>query len=327
MRAVVCNSLAGLDGLALGERPDPGAPGAGAVRIRVAAAGLNYADLLVTQGRYQVKHQPPFVPGFEAAGTIEAVGPQVPRLEVGDRVIAIPEAGAFAEVAIVPADRVYPAPTGLDAAEAAGFPIAYGTSYVALVEQAKLQAGETLLVHGAAGGVGLTAVEIGKALGARVIATAGGPDKCAIAAAHGADHVIDYKAEDIRARVKELIGGADVVYDPIGGAVFEASLRVVNWNARILVIGFAGGPVPQIPANILLVKNVAAMGFYFGSWRQHRPEVVARAFSSLDAMVQAGRLKPLVSHRLPLADFRAALELIQSRQSTGKVVLLTGAAF
>jgi NADPH2:quinone reductase len=182
-------------------------------------------------------------------------------------------------------------------------------------------------VHGAAGGVGLTAVEIGKALGARVIATAGGPDKCAITSAHGADHVIDYKSEDIRERVKALVGGVDVVYDPVGGAVFEASLKVVNWNARILVIGFAGGPVPQIPANILLVKNVAAMGFYFGSWRQHRPDVVARAFSSLDAMVQAGQLKPLVSHRLPLADFRAALELIQSRQSTGKVVLLTGAAY
>ncbi|HKP25636.1 MAG TPA: NADPH:quinone oxidoreductase family protein [Dongiaceae bacterium] len=332
MRAVVCSALTGLDGLALGERPDPGAPGPGAVRIRIAAAGLNYADLLVTQGKYQVKHEPPFVPGFEAAGTIEALGPQVTQLKVGDRVIAIPEAGAFADAAIVPADRVYPAPNGLDAAEAAGFPIAYGTSYVALVEQAKLQAGETLLVHGAAGGVGLTAVEIGKALGARVIATAGGPDKCAVAAAHGADHVIDYKTEDIRARVKELAkdfpgGGVDVVYDPVGGAVFEASLKVVNWNARILVIGFAGGPVPQIPANILLVKNVAAMGFYFGSWRQHRPEVVKRAFSSLDGMVHAAQLRPLISHRLPLADFRAALELIQSRQSTGKVVLLTGAAY
>ena len=327
MRAVVCSALAGLDGLALEQRPDPGAPGAGEVRIRIAAAGLNYADLLVTQGKYQVKHEPPFVPGFEAAGTVEAVGPQVTRFKAGDRVIAIPEAGAFADSAIVSADRIYPAPTGLDAAEAAGFPIAYGTSYVALAEQAKLQAGETLLVHGAAGGVGLTAVEIGKAVGARVVATAGGPDKCAIATAHGADHVIDYKAEDIRARVKELVGGVDVVYDPVGGAVFEASLRVVNWNARILVIGFAGGPVPQIPANILLVKNVAAMGFYFGSWRQHRPEVVKRAFSSLDGMVQAGQLKPLVSHRLPLADFRAALELIQARRSTGKVVLLTGAAF
>jgi NADPH2:quinone reductase len=215
----------------------------------------------------------------------------------------------------------------LDAAQAAGFPIAYGTSYLALVEQAKLQPGETLLVHGAAGGVGLTAVEIGKALGARVVATAGGPDKCAIAAAHGADHVIDYKAEDIRDRVKQLVGGVDVVYDPVGGAVFEASLKVVNWNARILIIGFAGGPVPQIPANILLVKNVAAMGFYFGSWRQHRPEIVATAFAALDGMVRAGQLKPLVSHRLPLAEFRAALELIQSRQSTGKVVLLTGAAY
>jgi NADPH2:quinone reductase len=332
MQAVVCNALTGLDGLTLEQRPDPGAPGPEEVRIRIAAAGLNYADLLVTQGKYQVKHTPPFVPGFEAAGTIEAIGPQVTQLKAGDRVIAIPEAGAFAEVAIVPADRVYPAPTGLDAAEAAGFPIAYGTSYVALVEQAKLQRGETLLVHGAAGGVGLTAVEIGKALGARVIATAGGPDKCAVAAAHGADHVIDYKIEDIRERVKALakklnLGGVDVVYDPVGGEVFEASLRVVNWNARILVIGFAGGPVPQIPANILLVKNVAAMGFYFGSWRQHRPDVVARAFSSLDAMVRAGQLRPLVSHRLPLGDFRAALELIQSRQSTGKVVLLTGAAF
>ncbi len=222
-------------------------------------------------------------------------------------------------------------------AECAGFPIAYGTSYLALVEQARLQAGEVLLVHGAAGGVGLTAVEIGKALGARVIATAGGPEKCAIAARHGADRTIDYKAPgeagDIRARVKalaaELTGGAkdgaDVVYDPVGGAVFDASLRCVNWNARILIVGFAGGGVPQIPANILLVKNVAAMGFYFGSWRRNRPDLAAKAFAALDRMVEAGQLKPLVSHRLDLADFRAALELVQTRKSTGKVVLVTGA--
>ncbi|HEU4827091.1 MAG TPA: NADPH:quinone oxidoreductase family protein, partial [Dongiaceae bacterium] len=248
MRAVVCRQLSGIDGLALEERPDPGAPGPAQVRIRIAAAGLNYADLLVTTGKYQVKHEPPFVPGFEAAGIVEAVGPQVTDFKPGDRVMAIPEAGAFAEVAILPVAQVYPAPEGLDAAEAAGFPIAYGTSYLALVEQAKLQAGETLLVHGAAGGVGLAAVEIGKALGARVVATAGGPEKCAIARAHGADQVIDYKAEDIRARVKELVGGVDVVYDPVGGSAFEASLRVANWNARILIIGFAGGPPPQIPA-------------------------------------------------------------------------------
>src|SRR5690348_7117020 len=258
MRAIVCNALTGIDGLALADLPDPGHPGPGQVRIRIAAAGLNYADLLVTTGKYQVKHEPPFIPGFEAAGVVEAVGPEVADFQVGDRVMAIPEAGAFAELALVAADRVYPAPKGLDEAEAAGFPIAYGTSYVALVEQAKLQPDETLLVHGAAGGVGLTAVEVGKALGARVVATAGGPDKCAVAKAHGADHVIDYKSEDIRERVKTLVGAVDVVYDPVGGATFDASLRVVNWNARILIIGFAGGPVPQIPANILLVKNVAA---------------------------------------------------------------------
>ena len=327
MRAIVCNALTGIDGLALEDRPDPGPPGPAEIRIRIAAAGLNYADLLVTAGKYQVKHEPPFVPGFEAAGTVEAIGPQVTQFKTGDRVMAILEAGAFAEVAVLPVDRVYAAPKGLDDAAAAGFPIAYGTSYLALVEQAKLQPGETLLVHGAAGGVGLTAVEIGKALGARVVATAGGAEKCAIARAHGADHVIDYKAEDIRERVKALVGGVDVVYDPVGGSAFEASLRVANWNARILIIGFAGGPIPQIPANILLVKNIAAMGFYFGSWRQHRPDLVAKAFAALDGMVQAGQVRPLVSHRLPLAEFRQALELIQSRQSTGKVVLLTGAAF
>ena len=327
MRAIVCNALTGIDGLALADLPDPGHPGPGKVRIRIAAAGLNYADLLVTAGKYQVKHEPPFVPGFEAAGVVEAVGPEVADFQIGDRVMAIPEAGAFAELALVSADRVYPAPKGLDEAEAAGFPIAYGTSYVALVEQAKLEAGETLLVHGAAGGVGLTAVEIGKALGARVVATAGGPDKCAVAKAHGADHVIDYKSEDIRERVKALVGGVDVVYDPVGGTTFDASLRVVNWNARILIIGFAGGPVPQIPANILLVKNVAAMGFYFGSWRQHRPDLVAQAFKSLNAMVQARQLKPLISHRLQLTEFREALDLIRNRKSTGKIVLLRGATF
>src|SRR5262245_54329092 len=173
MKAVVCRDLTGIDSLALEELPDPGSPGPGQVRLRIAAAGLNYADLLVTAGKYQVKHQPPFVPGFEAAGIVEAVGPEVAEIQVGDRVMAIPEAGGFAEAAIVAADAVYPAPKGLGAAEAAGFPIAYGTSYLALVEQAKLVAGETLLVHGAAGGVGLTAVEIGKALGAKVVATAG----------------------------------------------------------------------------------------------------------------------------------------------------------
>jgi NADPH2:quinone reductase len=333
MRAILCRELAGLDGLHLVELPDPGAPGPGQVRIRAAAAGLNFADLLVSAGKYQVKREPPFIPGFELSGTVEAVGRDVAKVKPGDAVMAIPETGAFAEIVLADAGSVYPAPRGLAAAEAAGFPIAYGTSYLALVEQARLLPGETLLVHGAAGGVGLTAVEIGKALGAQVIATAGGAEKCAIAQAHGADRVIDYKVEDIRDRVKILAAelsageksGVDVVYDPVGGDVFDASLRCVNWNARILIVGFAGGGVPQIPANILLVKNVAALGFYFGSWRRHRPDLVAKAFAALDAMVEAGQLKPLVSHRLDFADFRAGLDLVQSRKSAGKVVLRLGA--
>ncbi|HWA48558.1 MAG TPA: NADPH:quinone oxidoreductase family protein [Dongiaceae bacterium] len=339
MRAILCRELSGLDGLHLSELPDPGAPGPGQVRIRTAAAGLNFADLLISAGKYQVKLQPPFVPGFELAGTVEAVGDGVTRFKPGDRVMAIPEHGAFAEIVVTATDGVYPVPQGMSPIEAAGFPIAYGTSYLALVEQARLQAGEILLVHGAAGGVGLTAVEIGKALGAQVIATAGGADKCAVAGAHGADCTIDYKSpieseRDIRARVKALVAelsdgrktGVDVVYDPVGGAVFDTSLRVVNWNARILVVGFAGGGVPQIPANILLVKNVAALGFYFGSWRRHRPDLVARGFDALAKLYEARRLNPRVSQSFDLAEFRAGLELVRDRKSTGKVVLRTAAA-
>jgi NADPH2:quinone reductase len=338
MRAILCRELSGLDGLQLSDIPDPGAPGAGQVRIRAAAAGLNFADLLISAGRYQVKRPPPFVPGFELAGIIESVGAGVSQFKPGDAVMAIPEAGAFAEVVVTAADGVYAVPQGMSLPEAAGFPIAYGTSYLALVEQARLQPGEILLVHGAAGGVGLTAVEIGKALGAQVIATAGGAEKCAVARAHGADRTIDYRSEDVRDRVKALAvelsanspggekSGVDVVYDPVGGEMFDASLRAVNWNARILIVGFAGGGVPQIPANILLVKNVAVLGFYFGSWRQRRPEIVARGFTELNQMYGSRQLNPLVSHSFDLGDFRAGLQLIRDRKSSGKVVLLTGAA-
>jgi NADPH2:quinone reductase len=334
MRAILCRELSGLDGLQLSDIPDPGAPGPGEVRIRTAAAGLNFADLLISAGKYQGKRQPPFVPGFELAGTIETVGDGVRQFKPGDAVMAIPETGAFAEIVVTAADGVYAVPQGMSLIEAAGFPIAYGTSYLALVEQAQLRAGEILLVHGAAGGVGLTAVEIGKALGAQVIATAGGPEKCAIASTHGADRTIDYKSEDVRDRVKVLAAalsggdksGVDVVYDPVGGAVFEASLRVVNWNARILVVGFAGGGVPQIPANILLVKNVAALGFYFGSWRKQRPDIVARGFAALNQMYKARQVNPRVSRSFDLAEFRAGLELVRDRKSTGKVVLRSDAA-
>jgi NADPH2:quinone reductase len=323
MRALICDDASGYESLRLGELPDP-VPGPGQVLVEVKAAGLNFADSLMSAGKYQVKPELPFVPGLELAGTVRSVGAGVTGLSGGDRVMAMVDHGAFAGLAVCEAADVFPIPASLDFPAAAGFPIAYGTSYGALVWKARLQPGETLLVHGAAGGVGLTAVEIGKALGARVIATAGGPEKLAIASAHGADYVIDCKSEDIRERVKALTEGkgADVVYDPVGGDVFDASLRCVNWNARIIVIGFAGGRVPSIPANILLVKNVDALGFYWGSYRRHRPDLLTAGFAALAGMVAEGRLKPHVSEALPLADWARGFESLLSRRSTGKIVFL-----
>lgn len=323
MRALICDAADGYENLRLGDCPEP-QPGPGEILVEVKAAGLNFADSLMCAGKYQVKPPLPFVPGLELAGIVTALGEGVSDRKIGDRVMAVVDQGAFANNALCKVGDVFAMPAGLDFPEAAGFPIAYGTSYGALVWKARLQKGETLLVHGAAGGVGLTAVEIGKALGARVIATAGGADKCAIATAHGADHVIDYKNEDIRERVKALTGGigADVVYDPVGGDVFDASLRAVNWNARILVIGFAGGRVPQVPANILLVKNVDVLGFYWGSYRRHRPDLLAESFVALGKMAASGQIRPHISETLPLSDWRRAFDSLISRRSTGKVVLV-----
>lgn len=323
MRALICDETSGYEALRLGEMPEPVA-GPGQLLIEVKAAGLNFADSLMSAGKYQVKPDLPFVPGLELAGIVRALGPGVTGHAVGDRVMATVDHGAFAALALCQAADAFPIPAGLDFPAAAGFPIAYGTSYGALVWKARLQPGETLLVHGAAGGVGLTAVEIGKALGARVIATAGGPEKLAIARAHGADQVIDYRTEDIRERVKALTDGkgADVVYDPVGGDVFDASLRCVNWNARLIVVGFAGGRVPSIPANVLLVKNVDALGFYWGSYRRHRPDLLAAGFAALAGMLAEGRLNPHLCETLPLADWQRGFEALLGRRSTGKVVFM-----
>jgi len=327
MLAIRCDSWGNAANLRWAELPDPSAPGPQQVKIKVAAAGVNFADTLIIAGQYQVKPNLPFAPGFELAGTVLEVGSAVTHVKQGDRVMALVDHGAFAELALADADSVFPLPAGMDFVTGAGFPIAYGTSYGAYAWKARLQAGELLLVHGAAGGVGLTAVEIGKALGATVIATAGGSEKLAIARQHGADYLIDYKEEDIRERVKEIAAslgrtGVDVVYDPVGGACFEASLRCVAWGARILVVGFASGQVPQIPANILLVKNVDALGFFFGSYRQQRPDLVQQAFADLGRMFEQGALKPHVSHQLPAESIAEAFDLLASRRSTGKVVLI-----
>ncbi len=328
MRALQCTVLGKPSDLKLVELADLPSPKAGEIKVKVASAGLNFADTLMIAGKYQQKPELPFTPGLEIAGTVLEVGPGETRIKPGDPVMGAVDHGGFAEQAIVRAADAVPIPAGMDPVIAGGYVIAYGTSYGALVWKARLQPGELLLVHGAAGGVGLTAVEIGKALGARVIASAGGADKCAVAKAHGADWTIDYKSEDLRDRVKAIAAelgreGADVVYDPVGGGIFEASLRCVAWGARLLVVGFAAGAVQQIPANILLVKNIDAQGFYWGSYRRHRPALILECFTGLGRMHEAGQLKPHISHRFDLADFAQAFDILVARKSTGKVVLTT----
>jgi len=325
MRAVLCKEWGGPEKLVVEDVP-PQAMRAGAVRVAVRAAGLNFLDLLLIAGQYQEKPPLPFTPGAEAAGVVTEVGSGVSGVKSGDRVMVMAGLGAFAEEIVVDAARMMPIPAKMDFAAAAGFPIAYGTSYGALDWRARLQPGEWLLVYGAAGGVGLTALEVGKALGARVIACAGGAEKLAVAKEHGADHLIDYAREDIRERVKEITGGggADVIYDPVGGDAFDAALRSIAWEGRILIIGFASGRIPQIPANIALVKNISLIGFYWGSYQSRRPAVLQQTFAQLFSWFEGGKLRPHVSQRFDLKDVASALQMMRQRKSTGKVVLTMG---
>lgn len=325
MRAVLCKEWGGPEKLVVEEVPGPPIR-AGAVRVAVRAAGLNFADLLLIAGQYQEKPSFPFTPGAEAGGVVTEVGAEVNNIRVGDRVIVLAGLGAFAEEIVVDAARVMPMPAKMDFAAAAGFPIAYGTSHGALDWRARLQPGEWLLVYGAAGGVGLTAVEIGKAMGGRVIACASNAEKLAVAKEHGADHLIDYSREDIRERVKEITNGrgANVVYDPVGGDAFDAALRSIAWEGRVVIIGFASGRIPQIPANIALVKNLSIIGFYWGSYQSRKPELLQQSFAQLLRWFEAGKLKPHVSQRFDLKDVANALDLMRKRQSTGKVVLTVG---
>jgi NADPH2:quinone reductase len=325
MRAVLCKEWGGPEKLVVEDVPAPPIR-AGAVRVAVRAAGLNFADLLLIAGQYQEKPSFPFTPGAEAAGVVAEVGAGVSNIRVGDRVIVLAGLGAFAEEIVVDAARVMPMPAKMDFAAAAGFPIAYGTSHGALDWRARLQPGEWLLVYGAAGGVGLTAVEIGKAMGARVIACTGGAEKLAVAKEHGADLLVDYSREDIRERVKEITNGrgANVVYDPVGGDAFDAALRSVAWEGRIVIIGFASGRIPQIPANIALVKNLSIIGFYWGSYQSRKPELLQQSFAQLFRWFEEGKLNPHVSQRFDLKEVSNALELMRQRRSTGKVVLTMG---
>ena len=324
MRAVLCSEWGPPGALSVAETPGP-TPGPGEVRIAVAACGVNFADTLIIAGQYQEKPAFPVSPGMEIAGTVAACGDGVEAVAPGDRVLAVLDYGGFAEQAVARAGDVFRLPDGMDFETAAGFPVVYGTAYGALSWRANLQAGETLLVLGAAGGAGLAAVEVGKAMGATVIAAAGGAEKLALARGHGADHAIDYRSQDLRARVKEVAParGCDVIFGPVGGDAFDAALRCVAWEGRIVVIGFASGRVPQVPANILLVKNCAALGFYWGSYRRRDPARHRAAFDALFGWYREGRLKPHVSHRFPLEHAAEALETLAGRKSTGKVVLTT----
>lgn len=326
MRALVCHRLGGPDDLEVRELPDP-QPGPGEIAIAVAAAGVNFADTLMIAGKYQEKPPLPFVPGLEAAGRVVALGAGVENIGSDLRVLALADRGAFAERLIVRASDCILLPDSLDDSTAAGLAITYGTAEMALVERAWLRAGETLLVLGAAGGVGLAAVEVGKALGARVVAVASSREKRALASEHGADVALDSDPETLRERLKNETGGrgVDVVFDPVGGALFDAALRATAWSGRLLTIGFAGGSVPQVPANYLLVKNIAVIGLYWGSYRRHAPKRLAEGFSRLFAWHEEDKIRPAVAHRLPLDKGAEAIKLLTERKALGKVVIEIGA--
>jgi NADPH:quinone reductase len=295
-------------------------PGQGEVLIQVDTCGLNFGDLLIIKGTYQEKPPLPFTLGMEMAGTITALGEGVDGLKVGQRVAAYTGFNGLAEYAAIPAAVCVPIPEEMTAVDAAAFLIAYGTSHVALDYKARLQPGERLLVLGASGGIGLTAVELGKLMGAEVIAVARGADKLAVCKEAGADHLINSETDDIRAIVKEL-GGADVVYDPVGGDQFKAAMRACNPEARLIPLGFASGEVPQIPANILLVKNLSVLGFYWGGYAKIKPSVLTDSFAELIEWYVAGKLKPHVSNVMPLEQANEALALLRDRKATGKVVV------
>lgn len=303
----------------LRDLPDP-RPRKGEALLDIHACGLNFADLLMAQGRYQEKPALPFVPGLELAGTVLELGPDTAGPAPGTRVAVYAGQGGLAERGCFPVESLLPIPDGMTFAEAAGFQIAYGTSHLALDHKARLRPGETLLVLGAAGGVGLTAVEIGARMGARVIACARGPEKLAIARAAGAHEVIDSDTPDLKAALKAM-GGADVVYDPVGGDAFDAALRATRPDGRILAIGFASGTVPEVPANILLVKNITVIGFWWGGYLAFAPQVLRGSLATLLDWHAQGALKPHISHRLPLDRLPEGLDLLRSRAATGKVVI------
>lgn len=323
MRAVVCNSYGPPETLVLADIPSPG-PKEGEVIVAIAAAGLNYPDALKVLGQYQEKPPLPFVPGGEGSGVITRVGAGIDPALVGARVYSNRFNGSFAEEAALTAAHVKPIPEGLSFEQAAVLSTTYETTYYALVSLAALKPGETVLVLGAAGGVGLAAVEIARALGARVIAAASTAEKLAVSAAHGAQELINYSTEDLRERLRQLTGkdGVDVVYDPVGGAYAEPALRALAWRGRYLVIGFASGSIPKLPLNLVLLKAAAVLGVFLGQAWNREPEIIAQVEQGVARLAAAGRLKLHVSARYAMADTKIGLRALLDRRMIGKAVML-----
>jgi NADPH2:quinone reductase len=322
MKAVVCKAWGPPDDLVVEDLPDLAA-GPGEVVVDVKAAGVNFPDVLTVQGKYQYKPALPFTPGNEFAGVIRAVGDGVTGFRVGDRVIAFTRQGAFAEQAVVPATMLMPMPPGMDFDVAAAITLTYGTSHHAVVDRAALKAGETMLVLGAAGGVGLAAIEIGKALGARVIAAASSEEKLAVCRAHGADVCINYSTEDLREAIKAATGGngPDVIYDPVGGEYAEPAFRSIAWGGRYLVVGFANGTIPALPFNLMLLKGASVVGVFWGEFARRAPQANLAAMRQLLGWLANGTIRPLISARYPLEQTAQALNDMAARKVTGKVVI------
>jgi NADPH2:quinone reductase len=322
MRAVLCKAWGPPESLVLEEVPSPEC-GPGKVRIGVHAVGINFPDCLMIEGKYQFKPEFPFSPGGELSGEILEVGEGVEGWTVGDRVIAGGGAGGLAEETVVPAAGVRPVPEGMPMPVAAAWSTTYGTSYHALKQRADLQPGETLLVLGAAGGVGLAAVELGKAMGARVLAAASSAEKRQAALDAGADEVIDYSDGELKEKVKALTDGkgADVIYDPVGGDFFDQCMRCINWKGRVLVVGFVGGDIPKVPINLILLKGCQVVGVFYGSFTAREPEANAENWRELEAFWRDGRIAPRISRTYAFDEYAPALRCLTEREAIGKVVV------
>ncbi|MFM0201590.1 NADPH:quinone oxidoreductase family protein [Paraburkholderia fungorum] len=322
MRAIRCNQYGPPESLVVENLPDLEPP-PGHVVIDVKAAAVNFPDVLIIENKYQFKPPLPFTPGSEVAGVVRAVGAGVTQFKPGSRVVAYTGTGGFAEQALAPAAACVPLADGVDFEVAAAFTLAYGTSHHAVVDRAELKAGETMLVLGAAGGVGLAAVEIGKALGARVIAAASSDEKLATCVKHGADATINYSTEDLRERIKALTDGKgpDVIYDPVGGVYAEPAFRSIGWRGRYLVVGFANGEIPKLPLNLMLLKGASLVGVFWGDFAKREPRHNHAAFEQMTGWIGEGKLKPYVSERYSLEDTGRALHDMAQRRVIGKVVI------